>query len=84
MFFSDELIAVGRKSNPKNNASMYGALITMREMCLERARNAKMGEDRDFYLKHGAHCLKSAMRTLYKEGYSFFNPDTTKMLELMP
>ena len=71
MFFSDELIAIGRKSNPKSNISMGDAMKQMHAIMEERIRKSS---DKKWMTQFCISSLHCAITTLYKEGYALFNP----------
>ncbi len=64
MTLSDELIEIGRQSNPRNNASMAGAIEQMTE-------RAKQEIDKPDHVDGTVtRAMLFAMRELGKEGYS--------------
>jgi hypothetical protein len=77
MFLSDELIEVGRKSNKKNNLSMNHALQTILGKCDAKIILAQPA-DKTVIRKQVNNAFNLAMKILYKEGYTFFNPDKYK------
>jgi hypothetical protein len=79
MFFDDELIAVGRASNKRNNLSMASATSLMLEMCNERIAKATPAE-KTWTERNTAHCFNYAMKVLFKEGYSYMNPERFKLV----
>jgi len=74
MFFSDELIAIGRKSNKKNNLSMNEALHTILEKCAARVQSVKPHE-KELIARNVRSSFNLAMNTLQKEGYTYFTPE---------
>jgi hypothetical protein len=79
MFFSDELIEVGRKSNKKNNLSMGQAMLTMLDMCNERVRTAQPNE-KTYMERNTANNFNLAVKTLFKEGYTYMHPERFKLI----
>lgn len=69
MFLSDELLEIGRKSNPKNNLSMFEAGEKMKALCNQRLKDKKsMAEALQI-----RSSFNFAAKTLFKEGYTFFD-----------
>lgn len=67
MFLSDELIAIGRESNPKNNLSQYEAAKKMLVKLQEhKEKNPELG------IKWFTNTINFAFAKLQKEGFSFF------------
>lgn len=74
MFFSDELIEIGRKSNKKNNLSMNEALHKMLEVCSARVQSVKPHE-KELIARNVRSSFNLAVKTLQKEGYKYFTPE---------
>ena len=68
MLPSDTLIEIGRKSNPKNNASMADAVHLMNSECRSMIKNG----DIPARIKNS---FTLAVKTLNNEGFNFFKPE---------
>ena len=68
MLLSDQLLEIGRASNPKNNMSQGNALKEMAKICDKKTAEAKTeAEKLQIY-----NSLKFSCNTLFKEGFHLF------------
>lgn len=65
MLLSDELLEIGRSSNPKSNMSMGQAAIKMLDVCQKRLATVDT-------IKRIKNVLQLVCDTLNKEGWSYF------------